>query len=65
LAASITSIRTASRRPTSPVERPTRSPFPMSIRLGSPTAVDIFVNGAPALVPGQPGQPLDLTFMPA
>jgi hypothetical protein len=41
----------------------TRSP-PLQIRIGSPTAVDIFVNGTPALVPGEPGQPLDLTFLP-
>jgi hypothetical protein len=37
---------------------------PLQIRLGSPTAVDMFVNGTPALVPGRPGQPLDLTFLP-
>lgn len=35
---------------------------PLQIRLGSPTDVDVFIDGAPTQIPAQPGQPLDLTF---
>jgi len=32
------------------------------VRLGSPTSVEVLVGGVPAVVPAEPGQPLDLIF---
>jgi hypothetical protein len=37
---------------------------PVEVRLGNPTAVDVFVDDAPVQVPAQEGQPFDLTFAP-
>jgi hypothetical protein len=36
----------------------------VEVRLGNPTAVDVFVDDAPVQVPAQEGQPFDLTFAP-
>lgn len=36
--------------------------IPLQVRLGNPTAVEVFVNGVPAQVPAEEGTPLDLIF---
>jgi hypothetical protein len=45
-------------------ERRVDGAAPVEVRLGNPTAVDVFVDDAPVQVPAQEGQPFDLTFAP-
>jgi hypothetical protein len=43
-------------------ERRIEGAGPLQVRLGNPTAVDVFIAGTPALVPAEEGRPFDLTF---
>jgi hypothetical protein len=45
-------------------ERRVDGTAPVEVRLGNPTAVDVFVDDAPVQVPAREGQPFDLTFAP-